>query len=49
MNCRVFAAQALGRIGPPASGALVELREVARTASEPLREAAQQAVRQIAQ
>ncbi len=32
MNCRVFAAQALGRIGPPASGALVELREVARCA-----------------
>ena len=47
MNCRVFAAQALGRIGPPAVGAIVELREAARQASEPLRKAAQQAVRQI--
>ena len=49
MNCRVFAAQALGRIGPPASGALVELREAARNAPEPLHDAAQQAIRQISQ
>jgi HEAT repeat protein len=47
MTCRVFAAQALGRIGSGASCALVELREAATAAPEPLRQAAQQAVRQI--
>ena len=47
MNCRVFAAQALGRIGASATAALVELREAARHAPEPLRQTAQQSVRQI--
>lgn len=47
MSCRVHAAQALGRIGPPATVALVELRDAARHAPEPLRQAAQQAIRQI--
>ncbi len=47
MNCRVFAAQALGRIGQTASAALVELREAACHAPEPLRQTAQQAVRKI--
>lgn len=47
MSCRVYAAQALGRIGPPATAALGELRDAARNAPEPLRQAAQQAIRQI--
>lgn len=47
MTCRVYAAQALGRIGPPAVAALPDLRDAARHAPEPLRAAAQQAIRQI--
>ena len=47
MTCRVYAAQALGRIGAPALAALGDLREAARLSPEPLRQAAQQAVRQI--
>ncbi|WP_162271586.1 HEAT repeat domain-containing protein [Gemmata sp. SH-PL17] len=47
MTCRVHAAQALGRIGSAASGALVDLREAARSGAEPLRQAAQQAIRLI--
>jgi HEAT repeat protein len=46
-SCRVYAAQALGRIGPSAAPALDELREVARTGSDSLRRAAQQSIRQI--
>lgn len=46
-NCRVYAAQALGRIGPAASGAASDLREAARLGSEALRGAAQQAMRLI--
>jgi HEAT repeat protein len=46
-SCRVYAAQALGRIGPSAAPALEELREVARTGSDSLRRAAQQSIRQI--
>jgi len=45
--CRVHAAQALGRIGPLAAASLPELREAARTGVEPLRLAAQQAIRLI--
>jgi HEAT repeat protein len=47
VSCRVFAAQALGRIGPAAVGALADLRDVARSGPEPVRQAAEQAVRQI--
>jgi HEAT repeat protein len=46
-NCRIYAAQALGRIGPPAAGALSDLKEVTRHGSDALRLAAQQAIRQI--
>ena len=46
-SCRVYAAQALGRIGPPATPALGELRDAARTGFEGLRQAATQAIRQI--
>lgn len=46
-NCRVFAAQALGRIGPLAASALADLREAERTGFESLRRAAQQSIRQI--
>jgi HEAT repeat protein len=46
-NCRVYAAQALGRIGPAAAAALPDLREAVLSGPEPLRQAAQQAVRQI--
>jgi HEAT repeat protein len=46
-TCRVFAAQALGRIGPPAAAALGELREAIARGPEPLREAARQAIRLI--
>jgi len=45
--CRVAAAQALGRIGPPAAPALTDLHEVVRCGPEALRQAAQQAIRQI--
>ncbi len=47
VNCRVYAAQALGRLGPSAVDALNDLREAARIAPEPIRHAALQAVRQI--
>lgn len=46
-SCRVYAAQALGRIGPHAATALPELREAARAGFEALRHAANQAIRQI--
>jgi HEAT repeat protein len=47
VNCRVFAAQALGRIGPAAAAALNELQDAAAFGPEPVRQAAQQAVRLI--
>ena len=47
VNCRVFAAQALGRIGPAAAGALADLRDAIDAGPEPVRQAAEQAVRQI--
>ena len=47
VNCRVFAAQALGRIGPAASAALGELRDASGCGPESVRQAAQQAVRLI--
>jgi HEAT repeat protein len=47
VNCRVFAAQALGRIGPAAIGALADLRDAATAAPESVRQAAEQAIRQI--
>jgi HEAT repeat protein len=47
VNCRVYAAQALGRLGPAAAAALTELREAAANGPEAVRLAAQQAVRQI--
>jgi HEAT repeat protein len=46
-SCRVYAAQALGRIGPSAASALADLREAARTGFETLRQAANQAIKQI--
>jgi HEAT repeat protein len=46
-TCRVYAAQALGRIGPPAAAALNDLRDAANTGTESLRRAAEQSVRQI--
>jgi HEAT repeat protein len=46
-SCRVYAAQALGRIGPPAAMSLGDLREAARSGFEALRFAASQAMRQI--
>ena len=46
-SCRIYAAQALGRIGPGAAAALGDLREAARTGPDQLRQAAQQAIRQI--
>lgn len=46
-SCRIHAAQALGRIGPGATSALIDLHEAARTGSEQLRQAALQAIRQI--
>jgi HEAT repeat protein len=45
--CRVYAAQALGRIGPAAEAALDDLREAIRTGFDSLRRAAQQSIRQI--
>jgi HEAT repeat protein len=47
VSCRVFAAQALGRIGPAAVAALTELRDAATQGPELVRQAAQQAVRLI--
>ncbi len=47
VSCRVFAAQALGRIGAAAAGALHDLREAADYGPEPVRQAASAAVRQI--
>lgn len=47
INCRVFAAQALGRIGPAASGALGDLRDAAGFGPDAVRQAAQQAMRFI--
>jgi HEAT repeat protein len=46
-SCRVYAAQALGRIGPPAVAALTELREASRHGFETLRQAASLAIKQI--
>lgn len=46
-SCRVYAAQALGRIGPAAASALPDLREAARTGFGTLRQAANQAIKQI--
>ncbi len=46
-SCRVYAAQALGRIGPSAVGALKDLREAARHGFEGLRQAAGLAIKQI--
>jgi HEAT repeat protein len=46
-TCRVYAAQALGRIGPPAAAALPDLQDAARHGPDQLRLAARQAVRQI--
>jgi len=46
-TCRVYAAQALGRIGPPAARALSDLQDAARTGTPALRAAAEQAVRMI--
>jgi hypothetical protein len=43
----VFAAQALGRLGPSAAAALPDLHDATRSGVEPLRQAAQQAIRQI--
>ncbi len=46
-GCRVYAAQALGRIGPAAAAATADLREAVASGPETLREAAQQALRLI--
>jgi HEAT repeat protein len=45
--CRVYAAQALGRMGPTATSAVPELKIVSRTGSDALRAAATLALRQI--
>ncbi len=45
--CRVYAAQALGRLGPAAEAAVDDLREAIRTGFDALRRAAQQSMRQI--
>jgi len=45
--CRVYAAQALGRLGPAAEAAVGDLREAIRTGFDALRRAAQQSIRQI--
>ena len=45
--CRVYAAQALGRMGKAATPALADLRIAARTGPDTLRQAAQQALRLI--
>jgi HEAT repeat protein len=46
-SCRVYAAQALGRIGRSAAVALPDLREAVLSGPEPLRIAAEQAIRLI--
>jgi len=46
-TCRVYAAQALGRIGPAAASVVPELRIAVRTGHDALRQAAQQALRNI--
>jgi HEAT repeat protein len=46
-NCRVYAAQALGRIGPAAARALSDLQDAARNGGTALRAAAEQAIRLI--
>lgn len=46
-NCRVYAAQALGRIGPAAARALPDLQTAVHCGSSALRAAAEQAVRMI--
>jgi hypothetical protein len=46
-TCRVYAAQALGRVGPAAAAAVDELQDAVRFGPEPLRTAAQQALRLI--
>jgi HEAT repeat protein len=46
-TCRLFAAQALGRIGPPAAPALPELQEAADHGPEALRNAAALSIRLI--
>lgn len=47
VNCRVYAAQALGRIGSGALAAVGDLRDAAHSGPEAVRAAAQQAIRQI--
>ncbi len=47
VNCRVYAAQALGRMGAAAAAALGDLRDASYSGPEPVRTAAQQAIRQI--
>ena len=47
VSCRVFAAQALGRIGPSAASALPDLRDAVAVGPEAVRAAAQQAVKLI--
>jgi HEAT repeat protein len=46
-NCRVYAAQALGRIGPAAARAMSDLQTAAHNGSAALRAAAEQAIRMI--
>jgi HEAT repeat protein len=46
-SCRVYAAQALGRMGPIAIDAVAELKIASRTGSDGLRQAAAQALLQI--
>jgi hypothetical protein len=46
-TCRVYAAQALGKIGPVATAALPELKAAARFGPDQLRDAARQALRLI--
>jgi HEAT repeat protein len=46
-SCRVYAAQALGRIGPLASAALKDLREAAKNGFDTLRQAAGLSIKQI--
>jgi HEAT repeat protein len=47
VNCRLYAAQALGRIGPAAAAVLVELRGSLALAPEPVRQAVEQALRMV--
>lgn len=46
-NARIYAAQALGRIGPAAAPAMAELHDAARNGSDALRQAAHTAIRLI--